>query len=61
LIVKILIRGLMVKIQNPKEGQFNITLPLGIMKMKRWKKGTELYLTLSESGEVILKEIVEDR
>jgi len=50
----------MVKIQNPKEGQFNITLPLGIMKIKRWKKGTELLLTLNEKGEVILKEIIEN-
>jgi hypothetical protein len=50
----------MVKIQNPKEGQFNITLPLGIMKMKRWKKGTELLLTLDEKGEVVLKEITQE-
>jgi hypothetical protein len=50
----------MVKIQNPKKGQFNITLPLGIIKMKRWKKGTELYPTLNEKGEVILKEITVD-
>jgi len=48
----------MVKIQCPKEGQFNITLPLGIIKMKRWKKGTELFPTLNEKGEVILKEII---
>jgi hypothetical protein len=48
----------MVKIQNPKQGQYNITLPLGIMKMKKWKKGTELLLTLNERGEVILKEIL---
>lgn len=47
----------MVKIQNPKEGQFNITIPLGIMKLKRWRKGTELFLTLSEKGDVVLKEI----
>jgi hypothetical protein len=50
----------MVKIQQPQEGQFNITLPLGIIKMKKWKKGTELFLTLNEKGEVILKEIVEN-
>lgn len=50
----------MVKIQNPKPGQFNITLPLGIIKMKRWKKGTELFPTLNEKGEVILKEITVD-
>lgn len=47
----------MVKIQNPKPGQYSITLPLGIIKMKKWKKGTEIFLTLNEKGEVILKEI----
>ncbi len=47
----------MVKIQNPKEGQFNITLPLGIIKMKRWRKGTEIFPTLNERGEVVLKEL----
>ncbi len=47
----------MVKIQNPKQGQYSITLPLGIIKLKQWKKGTELFATLNEHGEVILKEI----
>lgn len=47
----------MVKIQSPKKGQFSITLPLGIIKMKQWKKGTEIFPTLNEKGEVILKEI----
>jgi len=47
----------MVKIQNPKAGQYSITLPLGIIKMKKWKKGTEIFLTLNEKGEVVLKEI----
>ncbi len=47
----------MVKIQSPKQGQYSITLPLGIIKMKKWKKGTELYPTLNEKGEVILKEL----
>ncbi|MBW2964775.1 hypothetical protein KY363_04915 [Candidatus Woesearchaeota archaeon] len=47
----------MVKIQNPKQGQYSITIPLGIVKLKRWKKGTELFLTLSERGDVVLREI----
>jgi hypothetical protein len=47
----------MVKIQSPKDGQYGITLPLGIIKLKGWKKGTELFPTLNEKGEVILKEI----
>ena len=50
----------MVKIQNPKKGQFSITLPLGIMKMKKWKKGTEIFPTLNEKGEVILKELTHE-
>jgi len=48
----------MVKVQNPKKGQFSITLPLGIIKMKNWRKGTEIFPTLNEKGEVILKEII---
>ncbi len=47
----------MVKIQSPKSGQFNITIPLGLIKLKRWKKGTEIFPTLNEKGEVVLKEI----
>jgi len=47
----------MVKIQSPKAGQFSITLPLGIIKLKRWKKGTEIFPTLNEKGEVVLKEL----
>jgi hypothetical protein len=50
----------MVKVQNPKKGQFSITLPLGIIKMKRWKKGTEIFLTLNEKGDVILKEMTHE-
>jgi hypothetical protein len=48
----------MVKIQNPKPGQFNITLPIGIIKMKRWKKGTEIFPTMNEKGEIVLKEMI---
>lgn len=48
----------MVKIQNPKPGQYGITIPLGLMKYKRWKKGTELFVTMKSNGEVVLKEIV---
>jgi hypothetical protein len=47
----------LVKIQNPKPGQFGITLPLGIIKLKHWKKGTELFITMNEKGEIILKEL----
>lgn len=47
----------MVKIQNPKPGQYGITLPLGIIKMKKWKKGTEIFPTLNDKGEVVLKEL----
>lgn len=49
----------MVKIQNPKPGQFGITLPLGIIKMKKWKKGTELFITMNEAGDILLKEIIQ--
>jgi hypothetical protein len=47
----------LVKIQNPKPGQFSITLPIGIMKIKRWRKGTEVFPTMNEKGEIVLKEI----
>jgi hypothetical protein len=49
----------MVKIQNPKPGQFSITLPLTIIKMKKWKKGTELFATINDKGDIILREIIE--
>lgn len=50
----------MVKIQSPKEGQFSITLPLAVMKFKRWKKGTELLPMVDDKGDVVLKEIQQE-
>ena len=43
----------MPKIQE-KNGQFFTTIPLAIIRLKGWKKGTELYF-FEYKGDVILK------
>ena len=45
----------MVSIQKTKKGQFTITIPLDIIALKKWKKGTKLYPYINEKGELVLK------
>jgi len=47
----------MVNIQKTKKGQYTLTLPLDIILIKKWKKGTKLYSYINEKGELVLKEI----
>lgn len=47
----------MAKVQKTKKGQYTITLPLEIIEIKKWKKGTKLYPYINEKGELVLKEI----
>ena len=46
------------RIQETKNGQHFITLPIMIVKGKGWKKGTELKIQINEKGDIILKEVV---
>ena len=46
----------MVNIQN-NSGQYRITLPKDLARLKNWKKGTEVILVQDSSGSVIIKEI----
>ena len=47
----------MVLIQKTSNEQFVITIPRSIVKLKNWKKGTELIVTEDTTGNIILKEI----
>jgi len=44
------------KLQNNK-GQFKITIPKYLAKMKGWKQGTELAIVMDVEGNLIIKEI----
>ena len=47
----------MVLIQKTNNEQFVITIPKSIVKLKNWKKGTELIVTEDSVGNIVLKEI----
>lgn len=47
----------MVLIQKTNNGQFVITIPKSIIKLKNWKKGTELIVNEDTKGNIILKKI----
>ena len=47
----------MPKIQQSKEGQFRVTIPFEIMKLKGWSKGQSLVFAVQMNGEVALKEL----
>lgn len=47
----------MVLIQKTNNEQFVITIPKSIIKLKNWKKGTELIVTEDSVGNIVLKEI----
>lgn len=44
------------KIQDNK-GQYRLTIPRDIAKLKGWKQGTEVVLILDKDGHVTIKEI----
>ena len=47
----------MPKIQENKKGQFKVTIPLEIIKIKGWSKGQSLVFAMQINGEIVLKEI----
>jgi len=47
----------MVFIQKTNNGQFVVTIPKTIIKLKNWKKGTEIIMSEGDNGDIILKEI----
>lgn len=47
----------MPKIQESKDKQFRITIPLEIMKLKGWIKGQSLVFNMQQNGDIILKEL----
>ena len=50
----------MVKIQD-NNGQFRITIPKDIAKLKDWKQSTEVVFTQDISGNITIKEIKKGR
>jgi antitoxin component of MazEF toxin-antitoxin module len=44
------------KLQNNK-GQFRLTLPKDLIKIKGWKQGTEVAVFMDTEGNLIIKEI----
>lgn len=50
----------MVKAQNNK-GQFRITIPKDIAKLRSWKQGTEVAFIQDKSGNIMIKEIKKGR
>jgi len=47
----------MVNIQKNKKGQYTITIPLDIIELTKWEKGTKLYPNINDKGELVLKKI----
>ena len=43
------------KLQQPSESQYTITIPIGMVKMKGWKKGDKLLLRNKPNGFVVEK------
>lgn len=44
------------KIQD-NNGQFRLTIPKDIAKLKGWKQGTEVILILDKEGNLVIKEL----
>ena len=44
------------KIQDNK-GQYKVTIPKDIAKLKGWKQGTEVVIILDSEGNVLVKQI----
>jgi len=48
------------KLQNNK-GQYKLTIPKDLAKVKGWKQGTELAVVMNHEGDLIIKEIKKKR
>ena len=48
------------KLQNNK-GQYKLTIPKDLAKVKAWKQGTELVIVMNQDGDLIIKEIKKKR
>ncbi len=44
------------KLQDNK-GQYKLTIPKDLAKVKGWKQGTELVIVMNQEGDLIIKEI----
>ncbi len=42
-------------------GQYRLTIPKNIAQLKNWKQGTEVIAILAENGDIILKEIKNEK
>lgn len=47
----------MPKIQESKKGQFRVTIPNEIMKLKGWNKGQAIVFNMQQNGDITLKEL----
>jgi len=43
------------KIQQLKNGQFFLNLPLALVRAKGWKKGEVINYTIDKNGDLVLK------
>ncbi|MBW2965694.1 hypothetical protein KY342_01165 [Candidatus Woesearchaeota archaeon] len=48
------------KLQDNR-GQFKITIPRDLAKIKGWKQGTELVIVMNSEGDLVIKEIKKKR
>ncbi len=46
------------KIQDNK-GQYKVTIPKDIVKLKGWKQGSHVIIVVDKEGNVLIKEILE--
>ena len=44
------------KLQDNK-GQYKLTIPKDLAKIKGWKQGTELVVVMNSEGDLVIKEI----
>lgn len=43
------------KIQQLKNNNFNLTIPLQIIRAKSWKKGDDIKIEINKEGDLVLK------
>ncbi|MBW2981879.1 AbrB/MazE/SpoVT family DNA-binding domain-containing protein [Candidatus Woesearchaeota archaeon] len=48
------------KLQDNK-GQYKLTIPKDLAKVKGWKQGTELAVVMNQEGDLVIKEIKKKR
>ena len=48
------------KLQDNK-GQYRLTIPKDLAKIKGWKQGTELAVVMNSEGDLVIKEIKKKR